>query len=49
MHIPPLMPFSTINSISMSVNNSNFTSVFFEVASHANPGAEKTFTGSKTH
>ena len=26
--IPPLVPSSTINSISISVNNSNFTSVF---------------------
>ena len=30
-HIPPLMPFSTINSISISVNNSNFTSVFLKL------------------
>ena len=41
------MPFSTINSISISVNNSNFTSVFFKAACHANPGAEGNFTGSK--
>ena len=37
------MPYSTINSISMSVNNSNFTSVFFKAACHTNPGAEEIF------
>ena len=40
--IPPLVPFSTINSISLSVNNSNSTFVFFKHAFHANPGADKT-------
>ena len=39
--------FSTINSISISVNNSNFTSVFFEAACHANPVAERNLKGSK--
>ena len=38
---------STINSMSISVNNSNFTSVFFKFAYHANAGAERNFTGSK--
>ena len=33
--------FSIINSISLSVNNSNFTSVLFKQACHANPGADK--------
>ena len=33
--------FSTINSISISVNTSNSTSVFFKHVCHANPGAEK--------
>ena len=28
-HIPPVLPFSTINNIPMSVNNSNSTSFFF--------------------
>ena len=28
LHIPPLIPFSTIISISLSVNNSDFTFVF---------------------
>ena len=46
LHIPPLMSFSTINNISMSVNSSNFTSVFFKAACHANPGAERNFAGS---
>ena len=39
--------FATINNISTSVNNSNFTSVFFKAAYHANSGAERNFTGSK--
>ena len=34
-------PFSTINSISISVNNSNLTSVFFKSACHANARAER--------
>ena len=37
---PPLIPFSIINSISVSVNNSNFYCVFFKATSHANPRAE---------
>ena len=41
------MPLSTINSISISVNNSSFTSAFFKAACYANPGAERNFTGSK--
>ena len=40
-HIPPLIPSSTINKISILVNNSNSTLVFFKQACHANPGAEK--------
>ena len=40
-HIPPLIPFSTINNISISVNNSNFTPVFFKQDCNANPSAEK--------
>ena len=35
------MSFSTINNISISVNNSNFTSVFFKATNHASPGAER--------
>ena len=33
--------FSTFNSMSISVNNSNFTSVFFKDAYHANLGTER--------
>ena len=39
--IPSLIPFSTINSISVPVNNSNSTFVFLKYAYHANPGADK--------
>ena len=39
------MPFSTINSISISVNNPYFTLFFFKAACHANPGAERNLTG----
>ena len=42
------MPFAIINSISISVNNSNFTSVFFKAACYANPGAKRNSTGSKS-
>ena len=45
--ISPLMSFSTIDSISILTNTSNFTSVFFKTACFANPGAERNFTGSK--
>ena len=37
----PLISFSTINKISILVNNSNFTLVSFNAACYANPGAEK--------
>ena len=33
--------FSTIYSILVSVNNSNFTSLYFGAACRDNPGAEK--------
>ena len=46
LHIPPLIRYSTINSISISVNNSNFTSVFFKAACYVNPGAQRNFVGS---
>ena len=35
-------------SISIFVNNSNFTLVFFKHACHANPGADKKWAGSRT-
>ena len=49
LHIPPLVPFSTITSISLSVNNSNSTSVFFRHACHANPGADRKCAGSSRY
>ena len=47
--IVPVVPFSTINSISTSVNNSNFTFVLFKHACHANPGADKKWAGSSLY
>ena len=38
---------SLVNSITISVHNSNFTSVFSKAVSHANPGTERNFSGSK--
>ena len=40
------IPFSTINTISISAKRSNFTLVFFKASCYANPGAEENFTGS---
>ena len=34
------MPFSAINKVSISVNNANFTFLFFKVSCHVNHGAE---------
>ena len=45
LDVPPLMPFSTINSMSMSINSSNFNSIFFKAGFHANPGAERNCAG----
>ena len=41
------MLFSTISSISISVDNSNSTSAFFRYACHANSAVEKKRAGSK--
>ena len=41
MTYSPSNSFFYHNSISASVNNSNFTPVFFKHACHANPGADK--------
>ena len=38
--IPPLVPFSNINNVSIPVSNSNFTFVNSKHASHDNPGAD---------
>ena len=43
LHIPPLMPFSTIKNIQRSVKRFNFTWVFFKAAK---PGGEINFAGS---
>ena len=40
-HIPPLILFPTINNISISVDRSNFTLVFFKATCHANPVTER--------
>ena len=39
--MPPRMPFLANKYMSGSVNNSNVIPDFFNVASHAKPGAEK--------
>ena len=44
--MPPLIPFLTIKNMSMSVDSSNSTLVFFKAACHADPGAERNFAGS---
>ena len=41
MNYPTPNSFFNINNISISVNNSNFTPVFFKQACHANPGADR--------
>ena len=37
----PLIPFSTVNNISISVNNSNFIYVFLKQACYADSGPDK--------
>ena len=49
MPFPPLIPFSTIINISISVNRSNFTFFFFKAACHANPGAEEKISRSSPY
>ena len=44
-----LVPFSTINKISIPVINSNFTSVTFKATCHANARAERNFAGSSSY
>ena len=48
-HISSVIPFSTFNEISISVNNCNFTIVFFKNACHNNPGADKKWAGSSSY
>ena len=47
--IPPLISFSNINTIPMSVSSSNFTFVIFKHASIANPGVETKYDGSNLY
>ena len=46
MHMPLRIPSSNINSVFMSVNNSNFILVFLKHAYKANPGADTKRAGS---
>ena len=41
IYIPPLIPFATINSISISVNTSSCTFAFSKTSCHVNRGAVK--------
>ena len=41
LHIPPPIPFSAINNISIYANNSNFPPDFLKQSCHLNPGADK--------
>ena len=45
----PLMPFSTINSMSKSVSNSNSTSILLTHARHANTGVDKSCAVSSSY
>ena len=49
LYFPLLIPLPTINNTWILVKRSNFTSVFFKAACHANPGAERNFTGSNSY
>ena len=48
-YIPPLIHFSIIINISLSVDNSNFTPVNFKQSCHANPGADKKWAVSSSY
>ena len=48
-HVPTLMPFSTINNISMLVDSSNFTSVFSKADYYADPGSVRKREGSSSY
>ena len=45
----PLISSSILNNISMSVNNSDFASVFFKHICHSNPGAEQKYEESSPY
>ena len=44
-----LIPFSTINIISISGKRSNFALIIFKAGCHVNPGAERYFAGSSSY
>ena len=48
-HILPLIPFSTINNISIWVKRINFTFVFFKAACHTNPCAVRKWAWSSPY
>ena len=48
-HIPLRMSFSATSNISILVNNSNSTSVFFKQACQINPGADRKWAGSSSY
>ena len=45
MAFVPLILFTAVYNISISVNRYNFTLIFFKADCHANPGAEKNEQG----
>ena len=45
----PLIPFYTINNVSISAKRSNFTLSYLEAAFHANPGAKRKREGSSSY
>ena len=48
-HIPPFMPFSVINNISLLDKISKFILVFYKAVSHTNPGAKRNFARSSSY
>ena len=48
-HIPPLIPFSTISSISMPASNSSSTLVSFKHLCHEKTGTKRKQTGSSSY
>ena len=48
-HMPPLITFSAINNMLISVKRANFTLIFFKATCHANPVAEKKFVESNSN
>ena len=47
--MPPLITFSAINNMLISVKIANFTLIFFKATCHANPVAEKKFVESNSN